>query len=56
MYRHAIFPGNSGFPALQIDNIGVFSLLDVLLVLLKESIIFPAFCGKYERKHWHGFI
>ena len=45
------FPGNSGFPTLQIDNIGVFSLLDVLLLPLKENIIFPAFCGKYKRKN-----
>ena len=56
IYKHAIFPRNSGFPTLQIDSIGVFSLLDVLLLFLKETIIFAAFCGKYERKQWHGFI
>ena len=56
IYRHAIFQGNSGFQTLQIDNIGVFSLLDVLLLPSKENIIFPTFCGKYERKQWHVFI
>ena len=56
MYRQAILPGNSGFPTLQIDNTGVFYLLDALLLLLKENMIFPAFCGKYERKCWHVFI
>ena len=29
IYKHAIFPRNSGFPTLQIDSIGVFSLLDM---------------------------
>ena len=42
MYMHAIFPGNPGFPTLQSTTL--------------ENIIFPAFCGKYERKWWHVFI
>ena len=41
---------------MQIDNIRFFSLLNALLLLLKENIIFPGFCGKYERKRWYVFI
>ena len=37
-------------------TLGFFSLLNVLLLLLKKNIIFSAFSGKHEWKLWHNFM
>ena len=37
-------------------TLGVFSLLEVLLLLLKKNRTFSAFSDKYEWKQWHYVI